>query len=62
MEMDRNPSEDDPNDAIEVTTQRASTMPAPDKERAMAVIARYLRTQCKEFEQLSQLRQEVSPY
>lgn len=50
MGMDRKLSEGDPN----------NVMPPSDEELAITVITTYLLAQSKEFQQLSQLRQQVS--
>jgi len=62
MEMDRKPSEGDSQGAIEVSTQPTNTTSSPDEVRASKVITTYLLAQSKEFQQLSQLRQQVSPF
>jgi hypothetical protein len=50
MEMDRKPSEGDPQNVL----------PPSDEDLAIKVITTYLLAQSKEFQQLSQLRQQVS--
>jgi hypothetical protein len=50
MEMDRRPSEGDPQNVL----------PPSDEDLAIKVITTYLLAQSKEFQQLSQLRQQVS--
>lgn len=63
MEMHRKLSvEGESTDATQMTTQTVSGMPPSDEELAIRVITTYLLAQSKEFQQLSQLRQQVSLY
>lgn len=59
MEMYRNPSKSDSENVTEAKMQAATTS---DEVRASTVITPYLLAQSKEFQQLSQLRQQVSTY
>jgi len=60
MEMEKKPSEGDSNNPTDATMQIASTSPPSDKELAITVITDYLLERSKEFQQLKQLRQQVS--